>query len=145
MNFPRQIIVCAEFGRFRCGHVRFFEEAVAHDGLYVIVGRDANVRLLRGDGHPLLPATKRGHVAGSIRHVKQALISSGSARLDADPKIQKLPPDSCVMNGCGDKGGRRECCGEPDNGHPVFRRAGARPAEACQHRIRRILKGEPMP
>ena len=32
------------------GHVRFAEEVSAYGDLYVVVGHDANIRLLKGDG-----------------------------------------------------------------------------------------------
>ncbi len=67
-----------------CG---FTEEVSAYGDLYVIVGHDANIRLLKGEGHPLLPEAERRYVVGSIKYVKQALISSGDGWLDADPEI----------------------------------------------------------
>ena len=78
--------------------------------LYVIVGHDANIRLLKGEGHPLLPQDERRYVVGSIKFVKQALISSGDGWLDADPEIKRLKPDIYAVNEDGDKGGKREYC-----------------------------------
>ena len=47
------VIVTGCYDWFHSGHVRFFEEVSAYGDLYVIVGHDANIRLLKGDGHPL--------------------------------------------------------------------------------------------
>ena len=51
----------------------FHEEVSAYGDLYVIIGHDANIRLLKGEGHPLLPQEERRYVVGSIKFVKQAL------------------------------------------------------------------------
>ncbi len=50
----KRVIVTGCFDWFHSGHVRFFEEASALGDLYVVVGHDANIRLLKGEGHPLL-------------------------------------------------------------------------------------------
>jgi cytidyltransferase-like protein len=106
----KKIVVTGSFDWFHSGHVRFLEEVSAFGDLYVIVGHDANIHLLKGEGHPLLPEAERRYVVGSIKFVKQALISSGDGWLDADPEIKKLQPDIYAVNEDGDKGGKREYC-----------------------------------
>jgi cytidyltransferase-like protein len=106
----RKVIVTGCYDWFHSGHVRFFEEVSAYGDLYVIVGHDANIRLLKGAGHPLLPQEERRYMAGSIRYVKQALVSSGEGWLDAEPEIKRLKPDVYVVNEDGDKGGKRDYC-----------------------------------
>lgn len=106
----KKVVVTGSFDWFHSGHVRFFEEVSALGDLFVIVGHDANIRLLKGAGHPLIPQDERRYVVGSIKFVKQALISSGNGWLDADPEIQKLKPDIYAVNEDGDKGGKREYC-----------------------------------
>lgn len=106
----KRIIVTGSFDWFHSGHVRFLEEASTHGDLYVVVGHDANIRLLKGEGHPLLPEGERCFAVGSIKFVTQALVSSGDGWLDADPEIKKLQPDIYVVNEDGDKGGKREYC-----------------------------------
>jgi cytidyltransferase-like protein len=106
----KKVVVTGCYDWFHSGHVRFTEEVSAHGDLYVIVGHDANIRLLKGEGHPLLPEAERRFVVGSIKYVKQCLISSGEGWLDADPEIKKLKPDIYAVNEDGDKGGKREYC-----------------------------------
>ncbi len=106
----KKVIVTGSYDWFHSGHVRFFEEVSAYGDLYVVVGHDANIRLLKGEGHPLLPQGERRYVVGSVKYVKQALISSGDGWLDADPEIQRLKPDIYAVNEDGDKGGKREYC-----------------------------------
>lgn len=106
----KKIVVTGSYDWFHSGHVRFLEEVSAFGDLYVVVGHDANIRLLKGEGHPLLAQDERRYVVGSIKFVKQALISSGDGWLDADPEIKKLQPDIYAVNEDGDKGGKREYC-----------------------------------
>lgn len=40
--------------------------------------------------------------------MKQAVITTGSGWVDADPEIKRLKPDIYVVNEDGDKGGKRE-------------------------------------
>jgi cytidyltransferase-like protein len=106
----KKIIATGCYDWFHSGHVRFTEEASTYGDLYVCLGNDANVRLLKGAGHPLLSQEERRYVVGSIKFVKQALISTGSGWVDADPEIRRLKPDIYVVNEDGDKGGKREYC-----------------------------------
>jgi len=106
----KKIIATGCYDWFHSGHVRFTEEASTYGDLYVCLGNDANVRLLKGAGHPLLSQEERRYVVGSIKYVKQALITTGSGWVDADPEIRRLKPDIYVVNEDGDKGGKREYC-----------------------------------
>ncbi len=105
-----KVVVTGSYDWFHSGHVRFLEEVSMYGDLYVVVGHDANIRLLKGKGHPLFPQDERRYVVGSIKFVKQALISSGDGWLDADPEIRKLKPDIYAVNEDGDVGGKREYC-----------------------------------
>jgi cytidyltransferase-like protein len=121
----RKVVVTGCYDWFHSGHVRFFEEASGFGDLYVIVGHDANIRLLKGEGHPLLRQEERRYLAGSIRYVKQALVSTGEGWLDADPEIRRLKPDLYVVNEDGDKGGKREYCEELGIEYLVLKRTPA--------------------
>jgi cytidyltransferase-like protein len=134
----KKVVVTGCFDWFHSGHVRFCEEAAALGDLYVIVGSDANVRLLKGAGHPMFSQEQRRHVIGAIRHVKQALISTGSGWLDADPEIRRLQPNIFVVNEDGDKGGKREYCAKLGMEYVVLRRA---PAPGLAARSSTDLRG----
>jgi cytidyltransferase-like protein len=134
----KKVIVTGSFDWFHSGHVRFLEEASALGDLYVIVGHDANIRLLKGEGHPLLPEAERRYVVGSIKFVKQALISSGDGWLDADPEIKKMKPDIYAVNEDGDKGGKREYCEKHGIEYLVLKRT---PAPGLPKRSSTNLRG----
>lgn len=134
----KKVVVTGCYDWFHSGHVRFAEEVSALGDLYLIVGHDANIRLLKGEGHPLLPEAQRRYVAGSIKFVKQALISSGDGWLDAAPEIQRLKPDIYAVNEDGDKGGKREFCQQNGIEYVVLKRE---PAPGLPRRSSTNLRG----
>lgn len=134
----KKVIATGCYDWFHSGHVRFAEEASAYGDLYICLGNDANVRLLKGEGHPLLSETERRYVVGSIKFVKQALISTGSGWLDADPEIRRLKPDIYVVNEDGDKGGKREYCQKLGLEYLVLKRT---PAPGLPKRSSTDLRG----
>jgi cytidyltransferase-like protein len=134
----KKVVVTGSYDWFHSGHVRFFEEVSAYGDLYVVVGHDANIRLLKGPGHPLLPQGERRYVVGSIKYVKQALISSGDGWLDADPEIQRLKPDIYAVNEDGDKGSKREYCKKNGIQYLVLKRI---PAPGLPQRSSTNLRG----
>lgn len=146
-DFPEQ--VCAPSGRrkvvttgcfdwFHSGHVRFFEEASGFGDLFVVVGHDANIHLLKGEGHPLLPENERRYMVGATKYVTRAMISSGDGWLDAEPEIRLLKPDMYVVNDDGDKGGKREFCAQQGIEYVVLRRT---PAPGLPRRSSTDLRG----
>ncbi len=108
----RRVVVTGCFDWFHSGHVAFFEEVSALGELYVVVGHDANIRLLKGEGHPMFSARERRYVAGSIRHVHRALVSSGRGWMDAAPEIDLIRPDVYAVNEDGDRPEKRAFCEE---------------------------------
>ncbi len=120
------------------GHVRFFEEASALGDLYVAVGNDASVRFLKGEGHPLFPEDERRYMAGAIRYVKQALITSGQGWMDAAPDIERLKPDIYAVNEDGDRPEKRAFCQEHDLQYVVLKRT---PKEGLPKRESTVLRG----
>lgn len=134
----KKVVVTGCYDWLHSGHVRFFEEVSAYGDLYVIVGHDANIRLLKGHGHPLLPQDERRYLAGSIRYVTQCLISRGDGWVDADPEIQRLKPDIYAVNDDGDKGGKREYCEKNGIQYLVLRR---KPAPGLPKRSSTDLRG----
>ena len=106
----QKVVVTGCYDWLHSGHLRFFEEAAELGDLFVIVGHDRNVTLLKGKGHPMLAEEERLYMAGSIRHVKQALLTSGYGWLDAEHEIERIGPDIYVVNEDGDRPEKREYC-----------------------------------
>jgi cytidyltransferase-like protein len=134
----KKVVVTGCYDWLHSGHVRFFEEVSTYGELYVIVGHDANIRLLKGEGHPLLSQEERRYMVGSIKYVKAALITSGDGWLDADPEIRRLKPDIYAVNEDGDTGGKREYCAALAIEYLVLRRM---PAPGLPKRTSTDLRG----
>lgn len=134
----KKVLVTGCYDWFHTGHVRFFEEVSALGDLYVVVGHDANIRELKGQGHPMFSEKERVYVAGSIRYVKQALISTGHGWLDAEPEIKRIRPDAYVVNEDGDKSIKRQFCEDNDIEYVVLKRL---PKPGLPRRESTILRG----
>jgi cytidyltransferase-like protein len=134
----KKVVVTGCYDWFHSGHVRFCEEVSSYGDLYVIVGHDANIRLLKGEGHPMLSQDERRYVVGSIKYVKQSLISTGDGWLDADPEIKRLKPNIYAVNEDGDKGGKREYCEKNGIEYLVLKRT---PAPGLPKRSSSDLRG----
>jgi cytidyltransferase-like protein len=106
----KRVLVTGCFDWFHSGHVRFFEEVSELGDLYVVVGHDANIKLLKGDGHPMFPDSERHYLVASVRYVKQALVSTGEGWLDAEPEIRRIKPHMYVVNEDGDRPEKRQYC-----------------------------------
>ena len=118
----KRVVVTGCFDWMHSGHVRFFEEASAFGELFVVVGHDENLRLLKGEGHPLFPEDERRYLVQSVRFVTRALISSGSGWMDAEPEIDRIKPDYYVVNEDGDKPEKREFCVQHNIEYKVLKR-----------------------
>ena len=118
--------------------MRFFEEVSRLGELYVVVGHDANIRLLKGEGHPFYEQDERRYMAGSIRHVHQALVSTGDGWLDAEPEIQRIRPDIYAVNEDGHRPEKREYCQAHGIDYRVLKRL---PKEGLPRRHSTDLRG----
>lgn len=118
----KKVLVTGCFDWFHTGHVRFFEEVSELGDLYVVVGHDANIRALKGPGHPMFDERQRLYMVQSIRFVKQAMISTGNGWLDAEPEIQRIRPDMYAVNEDGDKPVKRQYCEENGIEYVILKR-----------------------
>lgn len=118
----KKVLITGCYDWFHTGHIRFFEECSELGDLYVVVGHDANIRLLKGEGHPMFAQDERRHVVGSIRYVTRALISTGSGWMDAAPQIDQIRPDIYAVNEDGDKPEKRRFCTEHGLEYVVLKR-----------------------
>lgn len=134
----KKVVVTGSFDWLHSGHVRFFEETAALGDLYVVVGHDDNIKLLKGEGHPLFPQDERRYMVQSIRYVKQALISSGHGWMDAEPEIAIIKPDIYAVNEDGDRPEKRAFCAEHGLEYVVLER---RPKAGLPRRQSTALRG----
>ena len=118
----KRVIVTGCYDWLHSGHVRFFEETAALGDLYVVIGHDENVRLLKGEGHPMFAQDERRYMVQSIRHVRQALTSTGHGWMDAEPEIARVKPHIYAVNEDGDKPEKRAFCRQHGLEYVVLKR-----------------------
>jgi cytidyltransferase-like protein len=132
------VVVTGCFDWLHSGHIRFFLDAAAYGDLYVVVGSDENVRLLKGAGHPLRPQEERRYMVQSLSSVHRALISSGSGWMDAEPEIEAIAPDIYLVNEDGDQPEKRGFCRAHGLDYVVLQR---RPHRDLPRRTSTALRG----
>jgi cytidyltransferase-like protein len=133
-----KVIVTGSFDWLHTGHIRFFEGTSELGDLYVVVGHDQNLQLLKGAGHPLFPEQERLYMVQSIRYVKQALISTGHGWMDAEPEINLIDPDLYVVNEDGDVPEKRKFCQDRNLQYKVLKRT---PKPGLVARQSTVLRG----
>jgi len=134
----KKVVVTGCFDWLHSGHVRFFEETSGFGDLYVVLGHDENVALLKGEGHPQFPQDERRYMVQSIRFVERAMISSGNGWMDAEPEIALIKPDIYVVNEDGDKPEKQAFCKEHGLEYIVLKRL---PKEGLPQRTSTDLRG----
>jgi len=134
----KRVIVTGCYDWFHSGHVRFFEEVSALGDLYVVVGHDANIKLLKGEGHPMFSQAKRCYMVQSVRFVKQALISSGQGWMDAEPEVAVIRPHVYAVNEDGDVPEKRAFCKQHGIEYVVLKRI---PKQGLPERTSTTLRG----
>ncbi len=106
----KKVVVTGCYDWFHTGHIRFFEEVSALGDLYVGLGNDANIEVLKGKGHPLFEEEERRCMVQAIRFVTEAFINSGDGLLDIVPELERIKPDIYAVNEDGHTEGKRDLC-----------------------------------
>jgi cytidyltransferase-like protein len=117
----KKVIVTGCFDWLHSGHVRFLEEVSELGDLYVIVGHDVNISLLKGHA-PMFHQNIRRYMVSAVRFVKLALISTGRGWMDAEPQIARLKPDVYAVNEDGDRAEKRAYCAERGIEYRILKR-----------------------
>ncbi len=133
-----KVMVTGCYDWFHSGHVRFFEEVSEHGDLYVVIGSDANVELLKGEGHPMFKQDERLFMVQSIKYVTYATVSTGTGWMDAAPEVARIKPEKYAVNEDGDRPEKRQFCEEHGLEYVVLKRT---PKEGLSARTSTHLRG----
>lgn len=106
---PKKVLVSGCYDLLHGGHIAFFESAAKYGDLYVCLGSDRNVRLLKGHGTQF-NERERLYMVQAIRFVHEARIASGSGLLDYEPDMAEIRPDYFVVNSDGGSEAKRRLC-----------------------------------
>lgn len=91
------------------GHITFFKTAAAYGDLYVSIGRDDNLLLLKGK-KPVFSEEERLYIVKSIQYVYDAFLASGKGMLDFEPDMIRLNPDIFIVNFDGHSAEKENLC-----------------------------------
>jgi cytidyltransferase-like protein len=97
MLTDRKVLVSGCYDLLHAGHIAFFKTAAQFGRLFVAVGADENVRLLKGKA-PYFSQEERVYIVNSVRYVENAFIATGSGMLDFEPDLKRIKPDVFVVN-----------------------------------------------
>lgn len=93
----KKIFVSGCFDLLHGGHVAFFKTAASYGDLYVSLGRDKNLLLLKGK-KPVFSEQERLYIVKSIRYVHEAFLATGMGILDFEPDLKRIKPDIFIVN-----------------------------------------------
>jgi cytidyltransferase-like protein len=93
----KKVLVSGCFDLLHGGHIAFFKTASSYGKVYVSVGRDNNLLLLKGK-KPYFSEEERLYIIKSIRYVEDAFLASGEGMLDFEPDIRRLKSDILIVN-----------------------------------------------
>ncbi len=105
----KKVLVSGCFDLLHTGHVAFFKQASSYGRLYVSVGTDQNLILLKGKA-PYFSQSERVYMVNSIRYVHEAFLASGTGMLDFEPDIKRLRPDIFFVNTDGHTAEKERLC-----------------------------------
>ena len=105
----KKVLVSGCYDLLHGGHVAFFKTAASYGKLYVSIGSDDNLLLLKGK-RPYFSQEERLYIVRSIKYVEDAFIASGSGLLDFEPDLKRINPDFLVVNQDGHSSEKESLC-----------------------------------
>jgi cytidyltransferase-like protein len=107
----KKVLVSGCFDLLHSGHIAFFKTAATHGRLYVCVGTDDNLVLLKNK-KPFFSQDERLYIVRSIRYVYDAFLASGKGMLDFEPDLIRIKPDVFIVNADGHTAEKERLCKE---------------------------------
>jgi len=105
----KKVLVSGCYDLLHGGHIAFFKTAATYGNLYVSLGRDENVLMLKGR-KPVFSEDERLYIVKSIRYVYDAFLASGKGMLDFEPDMIRLNPEIFIVNYDGHSADKENLC-----------------------------------
>jgi cytidyltransferase-like protein len=105
----KKVLVSGCFDLLHGGHIAFFKTASSYGDLFVCLGRDDNLLLLKGK-RPVFSEKERLFIVKSIRYVHDAFLASGTGLLDFEPDLKTIKPDIFIVNSDGHSPEKENLC-----------------------------------
>lgn len=98
---PKKVFVSGCFDVLHSGHIAFLEEAASYGDVYVSIGSDATVQILK-NRKTMYNEQERKYMLEAIRFVKKVYIGPDTGKiLDFAPLLDEVKPDIFFVNGDG--------------------------------------------
>lgn len=107
----KKVFVSGCYDLIHGGHIAFFKTAAEYGELYVSIGRDENILMLKGK-KPVFSQEERMYIVSSVKYVHEAFLGSGTGMLDFEPDLRRLKPDIFIVNSDGHKPEKEKLCRE---------------------------------
>jgi len=107
----KKVLVSGCFDLIHVGHVAFLKTAAKYGKVYVSIGRDDNLLLLKNK-KPYFSEEERLYIVKSIKFVEDGFLASGSGMLDFEPDLKRLKPDIFIVNHDGHTVDKERLCKE---------------------------------
>lgn len=105
----KKVFVSGCFDLLHSGHVAFFEEASKYGDLYVSIGSDRNVFMLKN--RPTINSqAERLYMIKSLTYVKDVFVARGSGVLDFVSELKEIRPDYFIVNEDGHSPEKKDLC-----------------------------------
>ena len=134
----KKVLVSGCYDLIHGGHVAFFKTAAQYGKLYVAVGADSNLLLLKGKA-PYFSQDERVYMVNAIRFVEEAFIASGYGMLDFEPDLKRIKPDIFIVNSDGHTAEKEILCKKHGVEYKVLERI---PEEGLPARASSLTKKE---
>lgn len=117
-----RVLVSGCFDLLHSGHIEFLKTAASYgDELYVVVGTDKNLKLLK-DIIPTYNQYERVFILNSLKCVTNATIAKGSGKLDFLTELEEIKPQTFVVNYDGHSIEKQRVCEEKGIKYIVLKR-----------------------
>jgi cytidyltransferase-like protein len=105
----KKVLVSGCYDLLHGGHIAFFKTAATYGDLFVSIGRDKNLLLLKGK-KPVFSEVERLFMVKSIRYVTDGFLASGKGMLDFEPDLVRIEPDIFIVNSDGHSPEKEALC-----------------------------------
>lgn len=107
----KKVFVSGCYDMLHSGHVAFFREASRYGDLYVGIGSDRTIEDLK-HRKTVYSEKERLYMVKAIRYVTDAYINPGSGMMDFVETVERVQPDTFVVNSDGGSDAKRDFCRE---------------------------------
>jgi len=97
MQPKKKVFVSGCFDLLHCGHIEFFRTAARYGDLYVSIGNDENLKLLKNKV-PIYSQEERLFMIRALKCVTHAFIAQGMGIMDFLDELEEIRPDIFVVN-----------------------------------------------